>query len=185
MAWIEIIDEKHAKGDLKDAYDHVEGKRGKISNIMRIHSLNPEAMKDHLDLYISVMFSNSGLSRADRELLAIIVSRVNGCDYCVNHHSEALYHHWKDRGRVDLAKKDFRSLDLSERIFRMLEYGEKLTKDPKLVGKEDVERLRDVGFSDRNILNINLIVSYFNFVNRISSGLGVDYTSEEMTGYRY
>jgi len=56
-------------------------KRGKIANILQVHSLNPDAMAGHLDLYMSIMFGGSGLSRAEREAIAVVVSATNECDY--------------------------------------------------------------------------------------------------------
>ncbi len=70
MAWIQIIDEDEATGELKAIYDDLTQRRGKMSNIMRVHSLHPAAMQAHMDLYLKIMFSRSGgLRRADRELL--------------------------------------------------------------------------------------------------------------------
>ncbi|MFO7793212.1 MAG: hypothetical protein R6W73_09605, partial [Candidatus Saliniplasma sp.] len=67
----------------------------------------------------------------------------------------------------------------------MLEFVEKLTSEPSTVGKEDIEELRTSGFDDKAILNIDLVASYFNFVNRIAIGLGVEFTEEEASGYEY
>ena len=78
MAWIETVHEDAAEGDLKSVYDSIEAARGRLSNIMRVHSLNPEAMRTHMDLYLAVMFGRSGLKRDERELLATVVSATNG-----------------------------------------------------------------------------------------------------------
>lgn len=67
----------------------------------------------------------------------------------------------------------------------MLEYAYKLTKTPDKITREDIEILRKSDFSDKDILDINLITSYFNFVNRIASGLGVNFTSKELQGYKF
>jgi alkylhydroperoxidase family enzyme len=67
----------------------------------------------------------------------------------------------------------------------MLEYVYKLTKTPDKIKKADIEVLHKSGFSDKDILEINLITGYFNFVNRIASGLGVEYTPKEVKGYKY
>ena len=67
----------------------------------------------------------------------------------------------------------------------MLEYAYKLTKKPNELRKSDIKKLKSSGFSNADILNINLIVSYFNFVNRIALGLGVGFSYDEMTGYYY
>lgn len=69
---------------------------------------------------------------------------------------------------------DFRSADLSKKDFEMLNYAEKLTKDLPSATKKDVKKLREVGFSDTDIFDINQVVAYFNYVNRIADGLGVE-----------
>ncbi len=184
MPWIKTIDEEEAAGDLKDIYLGIRSKRGKVSNIMMLQSLNPKAMRAHMDLYLSLMFQRSGLSREEQEMLATVVSVANGCDYCSNHHGEALNKYWKDQERLETFKRDHTSFHLPVRARKMLEYAIKLTKDPEKMKEEDVLALRESGLSDEDILRINMITSYFNFVNRIATGLGVEFTEEEMRGYK-
>ncbi|RLF26716.1 MAG: peroxidase [Thermoplasmata archaeon] len=81
--------------------------------------------------------------------------------------------------------KDYRSVELPERLKAMISYAFELTKTPWEMKEEDVFSLKNTGFSDADILAINLIISYFNFVNRIALGLGVEFTGDEVTGYRY
>lgn len=185
MAWIDVIPEADATGGLRDAYDHIEQARGKLSNIMRVHSLRPEAMRTHMDLYLALLFSQSGLKRAERELLATVVSATNGCAYCTRHHGEALNAYWKDEARVAQVAADYTTADLSARERAMLNYGVALTREPASVGEADVETLRAAGFSDQDVLDIALITAYFNFVNRIAEGLGVELSEEEAAGYKY
>ncbi len=185
MSWIKIIEKEEATGALHDLYEHVESTRGKMSNILRVHSLHPKAMQAHLDLYLSIMFSRSKLRRADRELLAVVVSATNGCDYCIQHHAEALRFYWKDEAKVQQVIDDYRAADLPEKTRALLDYAVKLTRAPSSAEEADVQRLRNRGFSDEDILSINLITSYFNFANRIAEGLGVDFSPEEVEGYRY
>lgn len=185
MAWIKVIDEKEATGNLREIYDEIKSSRGKIANILKIHSLNPQSMKDHMNLYLTIMFGPSGLSREEREMIAVVVSSINRCDYCLNHHAEALNFYWKDTEKLEKFKKDFTQVGLSQRHKRMLEYAVKLTKEPYNMEEHDVELLRKAGFNDEDILNINLITSYFNFVNRIALGLGVEFSEEEIKGYKY
>jgi uncharacterized peroxidase-related enzyme len=184
MPWIEQIMEEDATGRLQEIYQEITRKRGKLSNIMRVHSLHPEAMKEHMDLYISIMFSNSDLTREERELIAVIVSACNHCSYCIQHHAEALLHYWRDDERIRRVIADFRNAGLPDKILSMLEYVEKLTQTPDKIKSHDVERLKRVGLSDRSILDINLITSYFNFVNRIVLGLGVEFAEDEVKGYK-
>ncbi len=185
MPWIRMIAEEEAEGKLKALYQELIQKRGKLSNIMQVQSLNPEAMKAHMDLYLSVMFCRSGLSRAEREMMAVIVSAANRCDYCVTHHAMALAHYWKDEERLRRLIEDFRQVDLTPRERALAEYAETLTRQPEAVQKAHVEALRQVGLSDEDILTANLVVAYFNFVNRIALGLGVEFTPEEAAGYKY
>lgn len=185
MPWIRVIDETEASGQLKEIYGKIKHKRGKIANIMKIHSLNPCSMTNHMDLYYTVMFGPSDLRREERELIGVVVSAANNCEYCVNHHAKALNYYWKDEGKVQKLIKDFSSLDLPQRIRRMLGYAVKLAKTPYAINQDDVSTLRECGFSDKDILDVNLITSYFCFVNRIALGLGVEFSADEVEGYKY
>lgn len=182
MAWIEEIEQDDATGELKTVYDELVRKRGKLSNIMKVHSLNPQAMQKHLDLYVHLMFGPSGLSRADREAIAIVVSATNDCAYCVSHHAEALAHYEKNDSITELMK-GLRFLDLPDRTGRIMSYAAKLTHKPASITENDIEELRAAGISDKDILDINLTASYFNFVNRIALGLGVGFSTDETEGY--
>lgn len=185
MAWIRVVDESQAGKDLIKVYEQIKYKRGKLSNIMMVQSLNPAAMQAHMELYLSIMYQATGLSREEREMIAIVVSKANACEYCINHHSEALNFYWRDRERLETFVKNFKSLELSQRNLNMLNYAEKLTKNPKAMQESDVAMLRSVGFRNEDILDINLIVSYFNFVNRIANGLGIEFSPDEVRGYKY
>ena len=185
MPWIEVIDEEDADGKLRECYDKAMGKRGKLSNIMKIHSLLPETMTSHLDLYMKVMFNHSGLSRQEREMVAVVVSAANNCKYCTSHHTEALEFYWKDKTKVEQLGEDFRKMALEPRQQALVEYAHKLTLTPEQVSKGDVLILKEQGLSDEEVLNLALVVGYFNFVNRIILGLGVEFSAEEIEGYKY
>ncbi|NBB99506.1 MAG: peroxidase-related enzyme [Bacteroidetes bacterium] len=186
MPYIDIIDEADATGALKDAYDAIAQTRGKVANIMKIHSLHPAAMLRHMELYQTLLFGRSGLKRAERELIATVVSSINGCAYCTHHHAEALRAYWKDEARVQsIVDVQLDAAALTKREQAMAAYARLLTEAPTAVTDAHVDPLRDAGLSDRDILDVNLITSYFNFVNRIAEGLGVPFSPEEMTGYTY
>jgi len=185
MPHIKTVELIEASEELKDIYSKVVGERGKLSNILKIHSLLPKTMITHLDFYMSIMFNKAGIRRADAELIATVVSAANKCDYCVNHHAEALKSYWKDDEKVKQAAEDFRKVDLTEKQNAMLEFAEKLTLYPGEMKEDDINGLREIGFSDEEILSITLITNYFNFVNRVANGLGVDFSEEEMKGYKY
>ena len=81
MAWIAEIDEREAEGLLKDQYSKLKESWGGIDNILKIHSLNPESLAAHVQLYKTVMFGKSPIPRIDREMIALVVSSINQCHY--------------------------------------------------------------------------------------------------------
>jgi uncharacterized peroxidase-related enzyme len=91
----------------------------------------------------------------------------------------------EDPERVNRFRRDPDSANLSRREALLVEYARILTREPAAVGPEHVAGLRDAGLSDEEILQANMIAAYFNFVNRIAEGLGVDSPPEEIGGYRY
>ena len=184
MSWIDEVDVDDADGKLGEMYAELLEKRGKVSNILKVHSLNPDAMGNHLDLYMTIMFGKSGLSRAEREAVAVVVSATNDCAYCVNHHAEALRRYIKDDETLDMLMSADGLETLEPRLSNIVRHAEKLTSAPSAMTEIDLGELRAVGLSDQDILDLSLVVAYFNFVNRIALGLGVDFTPEEMSGYR-
>lgn len=184
MAWIEEIDIDEADGKLAAIYAELIEKRGKISNILKVHSLNPDALGSHLELYMTIMFGRSGLSRAEREAIAVVVSANNDCAYCVNHHAEALRHYIKDEEILSMLMTADGLETLEPRLSNIVRHAEKLTTAPGAMTESDLDELRVVGLDDSDILDLSLITAYFNFVNRLALGLGVDYTPEELRGYR-
>jgi uncharacterized peroxidase-related enzyme len=81
MAWIRIVPPAEATGSLKQEYDAAMERIGYIANILKVQSLNPQSLHGCIELYKSVMFSASELSRAEREMLATVVSQTNNCFY--------------------------------------------------------------------------------------------------------
>ena len=184
MSWIDEIEVSDAEGRLADIYKDLVEKRGKVANILKIHSLNPEAMGNHLDLYMTLMFGRSGLSRAEREAIAVVVSAENECEYCVNHHVEALRRYVGDEEILNMLATADGLETLEPRLSNIVRHAEKLTSAPGAMTESDLGELRAVGLSDADILDLSLITAYFNFVNRLALGLGVEYTEEELSGYR-
>lgn len=183
MSWIAEIDAEEAGEKLAALYAELIEKRGKVSNILKVHSLNPDAMGNHLELYMTLMFGKSGLSRAERESIAVVVSAANDCAYCVNHHVEALRRYLKDEETLEMLASADGLETLEPRLSNIVRHADKLTSAPAAMTESDLGELRAVGLSDNDILDLTLIVSYFNFVNRIALGLGVSFSTEEMSGY--
>lgn len=184
MSWIDQIDVADADGRLAEVYGELAEKRGKVSNILKVHSLNPDALGNHLDLYMTLMFGRSGLSRAEREAIGVVVSAENECEYCVNHHVEALRRYVSDEEILNMLATADGLETLEPRLSNIVRFAEKLTSAPGAMTESDLGELRAVGLSDSDILDASLITAYFNFVNRIALGLGVRFTDEELTGYR-
>lgn len=184
MSWIDEVELDDAEGKLARIYAELVEKRGKVSNILKVHSLNPDAMGNHLDLYMTLMFGESGLSRSEREAVAVVVSATNDCAYCVNHHAEALRRYVKDEETLEMLMSADGLETLEPRLSNIVRHAEKLTSAPDAMTESDLGELRAVGLTDRDILDVSLIVAYFNFVNRIALGLGVSFSAEEVSGYR-
>ncbi|MGH7502444.1 MAG: peroxidase-related enzyme [Longimicrobiales bacterium] len=185
MAWIRTVDPDAADEELRGVYDGVVSSRGKLSDIMRVQSLAPRAMAAHLDLYLALLFGRSPLTRAEREAIAVTVSVANRCEYCVQHHRAALLAHLRDEDAVRRIVEDFEKAGLDHRLVAMLRYATKLTRSIDEVGESDIDALRERGLTDEEILHVNLITSYFNYVNRIATGLGLTPGAGEVDGYKY
>jgi len=185
MAYIDIIQHENAEGKLKEIYDGLVKSRGKLAEMHKIQSLNPETIMAHMDLYMSIMFGKSPLKRYQREMMAVGVSINNGCKYCTKHHAEALSFFWKDEGKLSAFVDDYNSIDLDEKDLLLCGFAQRLTVNPDKVEKENhIDPLKQKGINDREILDATLVVSYFNFVNRIVMGLGVELESNP-GGYKY
>lgn len=186
MAFITTVEPEQAEGELKDIYDALLKSRGKIAEVHKIQSLNPPTIVHHMELYMTIMYGKSPVKRVLREILGVVVSMANECEYCTEHHAAAVDHYWKDSNRIEQLKKDFRLADLTSQELALCQYAHDLTTTP---GKSQdglwIKKLQDQGFSDRQILDATLVCSYFNFVNRMVLSLGATTSREEVSGYKY
>ena len=186
MARIQVIEYEESFGRLKEIYSDLIDKRGKLAEVHTIQSLRPESIVKHIDLYLEIMFTKSELSRAEREMMAVVVSKANGCEYCQIHHGEALKFYWKDNEKLALLRKDYKQAGLTYKELQLCEFAESLTLHPWLSEKNDpTKKLREAGLSDSAILDASLVVSYFNFVNRIVLSLDVNMEADYGAGYKY
>lgn len=180
MAWIETIDPAEGAGRLADLYRRVGNPDGTVDEVMRVHSLNPESLHGHFEVYVAAMHRPSPLSRAERELVGAFVSQLNGCAYCLAHHSAGLCRLLApERAPVAAALEagaDPRETPglVTERERNMLTYAERLTLSPEGAEGEWLAPLRRAGLTDREILDLACVVAYFNYANRVALGLGVE-----------
>ena len=186
MSRIKVIQPEEATGRLHEIYNDIIEKRGKLADVHKIQSLRPESIVKHMDLYLEIMFSKSELSRAEREMMAVIVSVNNGCEYCKLHHTEALNHYWRNDEKISILISDFYKAGLNNRELSLCEFARLLTLSPeKFNDASSIEIVKKSAFSDSAILDATLVVAYFNFVNRIVLALGVESTEEERQGYKF
>ncbi len=185
MALIETILPESAKGELREIYDGLIKSRGKIADVHMIQSLNPESITRHMDLYMTIMFGESPIKRVHREMMAVIVSKANQCEYCQVHHMEAVKSYWQEAQRVEQLRSDYHHAGLSEVELAMCDYADIVTRHPERANDESlIAPLKVHGFSDRAILDATLVIAYFNFVNRIVLSLGVT-LEDDPGGYNY
>lgn len=185
MPHIKVIEHSEAEGQLKDIYDDLVTKRRKLAEVHKIQSLNPESIIKHMDLYMTIMYNKSPLSRAQREMIAVVVSVANGCEYCQTHHAQALNHYWKDNNKISQLKRDYSKTELSDIDLNLCELTWQLTRIPSVTTEAIISKLKELGLEDRGILDATLVISYFNFVNRMVLGLGVHLEKDRGTGYKY
>lgn len=174
MAYIRQIEYDDATGELKAFYDALFEIVGSIPNIVKLSSLKVAAASAAQDLYQSVLYHESGLSMPEKEMVATVVSVINGCIYCFDHHGGALTGLTDDPALTDQIISDFRNANISTRTMGLLEFADKLTRTSGLMTESDVEALRGLGLSDEDIVDLVQLVSYFNYTNRVAVALGVD-----------
>ena len=179
MSWIKEILFEEAEGQLKKLYNRVKGPNNNIDNVLTVHSLRPHSLVGHMALYKNVLHNTGNtLPKWYLETIGVFVSHLNQCDYCVEHHFEGLKRLLKDDERSNQIKEslivDFLNAPLEKAQIEGLKYAKKLTLEASKIEEKDIEVLRKVGFSDGEILEINQVTSYFNYVNRTVLGLGVN-----------
>jgi uncharacterized peroxidase-related enzyme len=187
MPWIKWIAYDAAVGRLKAIYDRVRGPDAQVDNILSVQSLRPHTLEGHMTLYKNVLHhSGNTLPRWLMEAIGVYVSMLNGCDYCVRHHVAGMRGAEADSNRADAMQRALESGELGDgfdgRSLAMLRYAGKLTTSPSAVAEDDVRALRDMGWDDGEILEVNQVISYFAYANRTVLGLGVTTYGEARIG---
>lgn len=177
MSWIKTIDYEKAEGKLKRLYKRFKGPNNKVDNVLKIHSLRPHTLEGHMVLYKAVLHhSENTLPKWYLEALGCYVSHLNNCEYCLEHHYAGLQRLLNDDSKskqfLEAVKNDTLDSFFDAKYTRGAAYAKKLTLSVQAIIEEDFTNLIDVGFSEGGILEINQVVSYFNYVNRSVIGLG-------------
>ena len=179
MSWIKTISYEMAEAKLKRIYKRVKGPNDNIDNVLMIHSLRPHTLVGHMTLYKSVLHhTDNTLPKWYLEAIGVYVSYLNHCDYCVEHHSAGLKRLLNNEERSALyfeaIDKDNLNSFFDAKYLTGVNYAKKLTLELRTVNENDVKQLQQVGFTDGEILEINQVTSYFNYVNRSVLGLGAN-----------
>ncbi|MFT5424141.1 MAG: putative peroxidase-related enzyme [Phycisphaerales bacterium] len=184
MAHIEVVPEPEAAGELAALYKRFGNPDGSVDNVLKVHSLNPPSLEAHCALYVQSMHKPSPVTRAEREMVGVWVSRINGCDYCRVHHAAGLERLLPtDRKPIAAAVSGGDLSGLSARERAMVDYADRLTREPSSVTRAHVDAMREAGLSDREILDVAQSAAYFAYANRIVLGLGAELgAGEGVTG---
>lgn len=178
MSWIKIVPFDQASGKLRKLYERVTGPGNNVDNIMLVHSLRPHSMEGHMALYKNVLHHSANkVPKWFLEVLGVWVSSLNQCGYCVEHHFSGLQRLLKDPDRGDAIRTAIEAETLSvapldEAQIAAMNYARKLTEAPAEMVQADVQALRDAGWGDGEILEINQVCAYFAYANRTVLGLG-------------
>ncbi|KQZ28444.1 alkylhydroperoxidase [Mesorhizobium sp. Root552] len=148
-----------------------EEKLGLVPNVLLSYAFDEKKLRAFTDTYNDLMLGESGLSKLEREMIAVAVSSINHCFYCLTAHGAAVRQLSGDPVLGELMVMNFRAADLSPRQRAMLEFAVKLTEEPAKIVEEDRRALRDAGFSDRDIWDIASTAAFFNMSNRLAAAI--------------
>ena len=179
MTWITTIPYEEATGGLLRLYDRIKGPDDNVDNIMLAHSLRPHTMEGHMSLYKNVLHHPRNIiQKWFMEAIGVYTSMLNQCSYCVKHHCAGMTRLLNDESRALAIRAALESSDLSA-VFdakerAALDFVRMLTKKPAGVTENAVQSLRDAGWDDGEILEINQVTAYFAYANRTVLGLGIN-----------
>jgi uncharacterized peroxidase-related enzyme len=172
LTWLRVPDEGDLPAEVSALYEAPREKLGFVPNVLRLYALRPSHLLRWNDHYEELMKGESGLSKAEREMIAVVVSVANRCRYCIAAHSAALRKLTKDPALADAIAADHTTAPLEPRVRAMLDYVLELTLHPAGMTEADVDALRAEGFSDEDVMDIAEVTGMFNLTNRLASGLG-------------
>ncbi len=174
MPWIETIDPDDATGLLKEAYDWQAERLGEPTEFTMLGSLYPEIVMERLRLYRAVEGCPSALAPGERQLAAYVASMMNGTGHCASGLRVKLPTLGVDEATIDAVTRDAAHVTTGdERLDTILRYAARLSQQPIAVTAADVDALREVGLDDLDILDLNNIVAYYCYINRVANGLGL------------
>lgn len=152
-------------------FDICQDKLGLVPNVLKAHAFDIDKLNAFTALYNDLMLAESGLSKLEREMIAVVVSSINKCFYCLTAHGQAVRQLSGDPALGEMLVMNWRVAELDARQTAMLTFAEKVTKESHGVTEADRQALRNVGFSDRDIFDIANTTGFYNMSNRVASAI--------------
>jgi uncharacterized peroxidase-related enzyme len=168
-----VPDDQTLPEDIQALFAEMRTKPGFVPNVYRAYSLRPQQLRGFIALYDSIMNDDSGLTKAEREMIAVAVSAQNHCFYCLISHGAVLRIRAKDEVLADAIAANYRTADLTPRQRAMLDLAIKITDASATLEDQDIAELRSHGFSDEDIMDIIQTAALFNYSNRVASALNL------------
>jgi uncharacterized peroxidase-related enzyme len=155
--------------DLRVIWKKCVDKLGFVPNVFSTYSLRPKRLRNFMAMYNEIMLSDSGLSKLEREMIAVVVSSANRCYYCLVAHGAAVRALSRDPELGEMMALNYRVAKLDARQRVMLDFTWKLTSTPHLIDDTDRDGLREVGLTNDDIFDLAETVAFFNLSNRMAS----------------
>ncbi|GAA6164342.1 peroxidase-related enzyme [Pelagimonas sp. KU-00592-HH] len=165
-------------------FDICQEKLGMVPNVLKAYAFDVEKLNGFTAMYNDLMLGDSGLSKLEREMIAVVVSSINKCFYCLTAHGAAVRQLSGDPKLGELMVMNWKAADLDARQTAMLHFAEQITKESSATTEADRQALRDVGFSDRDIWDIANVTGFFNMSNRVASATNMRPNDEYHAQFR-
>lgn len=157
--------------EMRAYFAKCEEKLGYVPNVLAAYAHDDAKLQAFAAFYNDLMLAPSGLSKLEREMIAVAVSSVNRCYYCLTAHGQAVRQLSGDPVLGEMMVMNYRAARLSRRHRAMLDFAAKLTETPDRIEEEDRQGLREAGFGERDIWDIAAVASFFNMSNRMASAV--------------
>lgn len=158
--------------DLQKYLGICQEKLGLVPNVLRALAFRPNRLRNFIDTYNEIMLGeDSGLSKLEREMIAVVVSSVNRCYYCLIAHGQAVRELSGDPQLGEMLAMNYRVAELPARQRAMLDFAHKLTASPESIAETDRAALRAAGFSEADVFDISEVTALFNYSNRLAAAL--------------
>ncbi len=173
VSWLTLPAEEILDPDLQKLFAKARQKIGFVPNVFVGYAIRQTHFRHWFSHFRELIQGDSELSRAEREMISVVVSAENHCLYCLVSHGADLRMALEDPVLGDRITFDYKRAGLDERTVAMLDYAVKITKEPVSCSEADIEHLRQLGFTDETIFDIAEIAAMYNFTNRLASATGM------------